>query len=397
LALVLTTFILAITSASAVAQTAPEQNYANYQETLNRLLNESDDSQALTQLIREMRRFRIRLLDRQRFLEASDDDAEAAVVGQLIERVDGLILDAERHRADCLEPVAPCMQGLPEGLEKGLVLHYLFLQISGIRTWDLSPQGNQGQVQGAKWTQHSRLGGAYWFDGVDDYIQIDSKNNLDLQQAFTLSLSIYRQTSNEEDRSTPEALLSRGDREDSDLWLVLTPSGSVGAGFKNATGKTLRLSAEPSRYRVANGRWTHLVLSYDGRTVRSYIDGREDKRVYLPGVSLDSAHPIHIGRMGKGEWQYGFRGKLDALTIWNRALSEAEVRGLWVTLNGLLVDPMYNLMRKHDSGEIACGKIAPLTLPEGAMHPSNSRTVHPDPAGRRAGAVEPLYPDLKLP
>lgn len=70
------------------------------------------------------------------------------------------------------------MQGLPKGLDKGLVLHYLFLRESGIRAWDLSLRGNLGKLQGAQWTQRGRLGGAYWFDGVDDHIQIDIKDKL---------------------------------------------------------------------------------------------------------------------------------------------------------------------------------------------------------------------------
>jgi hypothetical protein len=184
-------------------------------------------------------------------------------------------------------------------------------------------------VHDAHWTQRGRLGGAYWFDGVDDYIQIESRNNLDLQQAFTLSLSLYRQVPNEADRIEPEVLLSRGDREDSDLWVFLTPTGSVGAGFRNAAGQSLRLDAEPASCRVINGRWTHLILSYDGQTMRTYIDGREDKRVYLPGVRLDRPDPIHIGQSENRKWRYGFYGKLDGLTIWNRALSEAELLGLW--------------------------------------------------------------------
>jgi hypothetical protein len=276
-----------------------------------------------------MRRHRIRLIDRRRSLEASDDDTEAAAYGRLVERMDGLILDAERHRADSLGPVEPSLQGLPGGLDNGLVLHHLFLRESGTTTWDLSPRGSHGTVQGGQWTERGRLGGAYWLDGVDDYIQIDAENDLGLQQAFTLSLSLYRHVPKEADRIEPEVLLSRGDREDSDWWLVLTPSGSVGAAFRNTEGRALRLSAEPARHRVASGRWTHLLLSYDGQTMRTYIDGREDKRALIAGVRLDGPDPIRIGRKGDSPWRHGFYGKVDGVTIWNRALSEAEVLGLW--------------------------------------------------------------------
>ena len=318
--------LLAMTPLPAIDVAGAEQEITGYRQSLGELVNEPDDQEELSRLISTMRRYRVRLIGQGRSLEASDDDTEAAVYGRLIGRMNALILDAETRLADRLEPAEPSMQGLPEGLDEGIVLHHLFTKPSEIRAWDLSPWGHHAKVQGAHWTQRGRLGGAYWFDGVGDYIQIDLQNGLDVQQALTLSLSLYRQLPNEADRTQPEVLLSRGD---AGLWLFLTPRGGVGGRFRDAAGQPLRLSAEPARYRVSDRRWTHLVLSYDGQTVRTYIDGREDKRVFMPGARLDSPDPIRIGGLASSRGQNGFYGKLDGLTIWNRALSETEVLGLW--------------------------------------------------------------------
>jgi len=73
------------------------------------------------------------------------------------------------------------------------------------------------------------------------------------------------------------------------------------------------------------------VLIYDGRQVRVYIDGKEDKVIFVPGGLRLSDTRLNIGRMGNGKWHYGFTGKLDDLIVCNRSLTEVEVLGLWST------------------------------------------------------------------
>jgi hypothetical protein len=65
---------------------------------------------------------------------------------------------------------------------------------------------------------------------------------------------------------------------------------------------------------------------------RTYVEGRPDKTVSAPGGIGRSDGPLNIGRCGTGAWQYGFTGLIDDLMIWNRALTEVEVLGLWAWL-----------------------------------------------------------------
>jgi hypothetical protein len=132
-------------------------------------------------------------------------------------------------------------------------------------------------------------------------------------------------------------LLSNGLGSSSDFWIYLTPSGSVGAGLRHQTldDKLLGFAAEPAKHRVTDNRWAHLVLTYDGSNARTYIDGQLDKSILLPSGKGITKAPWQIGRKGNGHKQYGFKGKLDDLIIWNRALEEVEVLGLWTALIGL--------------------------------------------------------------
>jgi hypothetical protein len=77
------------------------------------------------------------------------------------------------------------------------------------------------------------------------------------------------------------------------------------------------------------------VLVYDGRVIRTYVEGQLDKTVAAPGGIATSDARINLGRSGTGKWQFGFRGIIDDLMMWDRALSEVEVMGLWAQLTVL--------------------------------------------------------------
>jgi hypothetical protein len=130
-------------------------------------------------------------------------------------------------------------------------------------------------------------------------------------------------------------LISLGSHSHSDFVLFIAPGGGLGAELqpKNLDDAPLRIAPESAKRHVDDDRWIHLVLTYDGRRLRLYVDGREDKVKYLPGGLDLSQATLNVGRVGKGEWRYGFKGRLDDLILWNRALTEVEVRGLWATLN----------------------------------------------------------------
>ena len=71
--------------------------------------------------------------------------------------------------------------------------------------------------------------------------------------------------------------------------------------------------------------WNHLVLAYDGGRLREYINGQ------LAAESPGSERPVGEGvPMTVGGWMSGFnfRGAMDELRLYRRALSAAEIREL---------------------------------------------------------------------
>jgi hypothetical protein len=77
------------------------------------------------------------------------------------------------------------------------------------------------------------------------------------------------------------------------------------------------------------GRWTHLALTYDGARYRLYIDGAEASSRSASGRVLRTSDPLWIG----GNRPYGeyFRGVIDEVRVYDRALDPAQVRAAMST------------------------------------------------------------------
>lgn len=72
-----------------------------------------------------------------------------------------------------------------------------------------------------------------------------------------------------------------------------------------------------SKAALERGRWHHVAGVYDGKERRIYVDGQLDAREPVTGT---------ISRGGKVTIGQGFTGLIDELKVWNRALSEDEVK-----------------------------------------------------------------------
>jgi concanavalin A-like lectin/glucanase superfamily protein len=77
------------------------------------------------------------------------------------------------------------------------------------------------------------------------------------------------------------------------------------------------------------GRWSYLAVTYDGAAVRLYVDGVEVSSRSASGPILRTRDPLWIG----GNRPYGeyFRGVIDEVRVYGRALGPAEARAAMST------------------------------------------------------------------
>lgn len=120
------------------------------------------------------------------------------------------------------------------------------------------------------------------------------------------------------DREMP-VLLGKGEWQ-ADGWFVQLYRGRL----RVSLGENRLLDAGT----LAPGRWTHVAVVFDGDDARVYLDAKEIGTLEGVAPPGPSDRPLLIGgyrEPGEPE-EFPFRGCLDEITLYRRALSEAELR-----------------------------------------------------------------------
>lgn len=172
-----------------------------------------------------------------------------------------------------------CLPGLPGG---------------GSKVYDRSAYGNHGTVTGATWV---KLPSGLWclsFDGVDDYVNVDDGTELKPASLITLKTWLYKTgdgTGNE------QGLISkRNIANNNGYWLLhYEPSDRLYFGLKTADS----LKSCYSNVGIANGTWYHFVGTFDGTTLRQYVNTvlQGNTNTGNAPISHDTT-PLYLGRQG---------------------------------------------------------------------------------------------------
>jgi hypothetical protein len=80
----------------------------------------------------------------------------------------------------------------------------------------------------------------------------------------------------------------------------------------------------PADTTVPLNEWVFVSVTWDGSTIRYYLNGQPDGSFAASGTPTQSATNAWIGMMWTNQW--GFRGTIDEVAIYNRALEPAEIQ-----------------------------------------------------------------------
>lgn len=204
-----------------------------------------------------------------------------------------------------------------------LVLHYDFEGDDAKKALDRSGNGNDGTISGATRVP-GRLGGkALAFDGVNDYVSCGALAAMGA--AWTVTFW-FETTTFEEGRSLFEASWTDG---------FTNPSvGPYVASSPNAGGILLFGLASGSGLltRSVAFEWHHIALTYFQGTARTYYDGKRtlslDDHVSPPTfANIQLGRGTGLGTLAKSAY---YRGKLDDVRIYRRALEEFDVNDVFL-------------------------------------------------------------------
>jgi len=214
-----------------------------------------------------------------------------------------------------------CATTEPAFVSDGLVAYYPF---NG-NAKDESGNGNDGEVNGATLgaDRNGISGGAYSFDG-DDYIDIGKDRSLKIQNG-TLSAWIYSENFT---RFGGVVSFIHSYHDGQGGYVMLARSG-LGFLLTNPGYEEFH-----SRGELEKSKWQHIVVSFNDLIAEGYVDG-----ILVRGMNIrnqttvfNESSKAFIGlnsNKHKYEEDDYFKGSIDDVRIYNRALSTEEVKALY--------------------------------------------------------------------
>jgi hypothetical protein len=205
--------------------------------------------------------------------------------------------------------------------QNGLIAHWALDETSDLLANDASPNGRTAILRnGATWTE-GRLGGALSLDGIDDFAQFEP---LRLAGDFTLSVWVWSE------QFRPEQTIIGNDQTTTvlgyDHWDV--PEGCI--RFGDNGGNFVRWQLRPPLQE-----WHHVVVVYkrDEGIAELTLDGAPcDVQPFHGDFMSPNTQLRYIGRSYSLE-NCMFKGRIDDVRIYDRALSRHEILGLFHTVD----------------------------------------------------------------
>ena len=172
-----------------------------------------------------------------------------------------------------------------------------------------------------------RVGGGFGLD-ASNHLEVAYAPDLDPER-FTLELWAFVPTDHQPSRRTHPWLVCKNLHEaaDGNYGLVIL-NGRAQARLNIGGGATNAFRAGgDERSALHLEAWNHLALSYDGTNLQLYVNGADAGSTRVGRSRRPGVHGLAFGRRQDGSGDgYPFRGLIDEVRLYDRALSAAEVR-----------------------------------------------------------------------
>jgi chitodextrinase len=196
-----------------------------------------------------------------------------------------------------------------------LVAAYGFEEGAGTTVADSSGSGNGGTVLNTTWTTSGKFGNALVFNGTNARVNVADSPSLHLTAGMTLEAWVKPNTIT----NAWKDVIYKGN----DNYYLEGTSGNGGlpAGggtFGGANANAYAASALPINT------WSHLALTYDGATLRLYVNGTQAGSTARTGAIATSTNPLQIG--GDSIFGQYFNGSIDEVRLYDGPLSLAQIQ-----------------------------------------------------------------------
>lgn len=205
--------------------------------------------------------------------------------------------------------------------DDSLMLYLPFDEDEGEVVTDQSGHGIEGKLHGAKLSLDGKFGGCLLLESSDQYVEIPPVPELDITDQITIEVWILPQLSQPDSN-----ILGRRSQANVGGYCLQWSAQFTGKpqietwlyiGSWQGTRQRQKISPEP-------GKWHHVAAVYDGKSLRQYIDGELDVEMEISGKINSVQEVFRIGEAQTG--LPGMVGRVDEVAVYNRALSEEEIK-----------------------------------------------------------------------
>ena len=187
---------------------------------------------------------------------------------------------------------------------------------------DSSGKGNDGVITSATSTSAGRWSSAYDFDGIDDKINITQPNWNLLNTSITVSVWAKPNIVNS---WTQAGLLTKRVNGGNQWDLGITNIGNVRFNVFNVTDSYSYAYGGTAEA----GKWNHIVGTYDNANIKVYLNGVQVHTSPWTSPISGAATNICAGvEITNGRY---FNGTIDEIRIYNRSLSDSEIKELYLS------------------------------------------------------------------
>ena len=219
-------------------------------------------------------------------------------------------------------PIITSASAVKTANKNGLVGYWAFNEGVGTKTGDASGKGINGTVANTTWSS-GRFGKALYFNGTDSIVSAPYNSALDLTNNITMSVWYKKDVGS----GTNKWLLHKATVNTSYAMFI---EGGLKMRLEHPSMQDC-LVTEPSE-----GVWHHAVSTYDGANMKVYVDGVLKNTCAATGNINLTGGGIEIG-MFSSPGYYPFKGLIDEVRIYNRALTASEILDLYKAGDGGII------------------------------------------------------------
>ena len=196
-----------------------------------------------------------------------------------------------------------------------MVAAYSFNETSGSTAFDTSGNGNNGTITNVSHTTLGYFGGSLIFNGSNAWVTVNDSPSLHLTKAVTIEAWVCPS----EPMTGWRTIVNKESSTNGSYYLYANTTNNRPAAEVSVNGEQILYG--PSK--VPDNAWTYVAMTYDGSTQRIFIAGKQVASRSLSGAIANSTSPLRIG--GNSIWGEYFKGRIDEVRIYNRALTATEI------------------------------------------------------------------------